>query len=221
MKWSTVKRLGERGRELQALVAAIPVAGETSADLARRLAALDAGPADVFSSIDGADELVALVDLARRAGASLADLEVAVAGAAPQAGDRAEVVALSAYVETALLVAIARTARSVVLASWDEATEIRTRLVALFDAAQERAADRYDAKHARELSSLAALVTRALVERARPLARVTTYDVPSRLPVVVLAHRLYQDSSRTRELLTQNRVVHPGFMPARGRALSE
>lgn len=108
------------------------------------------------------------------------------------------------------------------LRSHEEAQQLRRRLGLSFDVAIERAADAGRIAVLRQLRTMAAAVTRDLIERGRPLARMVTYQTAAPLPSVVLAWNLYQDAGRAGELEAENTaaLVHPAWMPVSGRALS-
>jgi prophage DNA circulation protein len=68
------------------------------------------------------------------------------------------------------------------------------------------------------LAKLRVAVVKDVSERGSRLARVGSVELPSTLPAVVAAHRIYGDATRADEIVARNRVVHPGFVPG-GRAL--
>lgn len=128
---------------------------------------------------------------------------------------------LFGLVESLACVEIARALASLDLASHDEATRLRARMRRLFDVAIERASEAGRVQVMRELRALHAAVTRDLIERGRPLARLVSYEVGVPLPAVVLAHMLYQDAGRTDEIRRENAGHdHPSFMPLAGKVLS-
>lgn len=105
--------------------------------------------------------------------------------------------------------------------SFDEASAYRARLGRAFDLTIERASDLGQTDLIRSLRQAQAALTRDLIERGRPLARLVAYETAVPLPSVVLAHRFYQDASRADELRAENAGTdHPSFMPMSGRAYS-
>lgn len=105
--------------------------------------------------------------------------------------------------------------------SYDEALGLRQRLGRAFDVTIERASDMGVVDLMRPLSEAQAALTRDLIERGRPLARLVRYETAVPLPAVVLAHRFYQDASRADEIIAENGGTdHPSFMPMSGRAYS-
>lgn len=91
----------------------------------------------------------------------------------------------------------------------DQAVEIRDRLLDELDRQQLTA----DPERYRLLARLGAeLVTemgRTSVSLA-PLARITP---PATLPALLLAHQLYGDARQAEQVVTRNRIAHPGFVP--------
>jgi len=105
--------------------------------------------------------------------------------------------------------------------SYDEAASLRQRLGRAFDVSIERASDFGALDLMRPLRETQAALTRDMIERGRPLARLVTYETAVPLPSEVLAHRFYQDPSRAEELRAENGATdHPAFMPMHGRAYS-
>lgn len=58
-----------------------------------------------------------------------------------------------------------------------------------------------------------ATVWRDLTTRARDSARLTTTTPSETMPALALAYDLYEDASRATDIVTRNRVRHPGFVP--------
>lgn len=202
------------------LAASAPQAsGEPAATLRRAVAAL-AGQAEAMVVSGDAAPLLAALNAARLAGAtidSLDRLRIRMASLQPS-GAAAQRVAT--MVARHVLVQEARLSRAQTFQSRDEALALQARLGTAFDAAEEAAADAMDTAAHRALLALHAAVTRDLVTRGRPLPTVVTYTRPTSLPAVVLAQQLYGDASRAAALVAENRVRHPLFMPTTGRALS-
>ena len=72
---------------------------------------------------------------------------------------------------------------------------------------------------------LRAAVVRDLVTRSMLLPQVVPYSFTRNYPSVVMAQRLYPDDAltedRSDELVAENKVIHPGFMPSYGICLSD
>jgi prophage DNA circulation protein len=89
-----------------------------------------------------------------------------------------------------------------------------------FSSAEETIADSGDVATYQSLIALHASVTRDLVNRGLQLPSLVSYSLPRSLPSLVVSLRIYGDSTHADELVAQNKVIHPAFMPASGIALS-
>jgi prophage DNA circulation protein len=149
----------------------------------------------------------------------------AVDPVAPTTGTRARQrdneIALAMLLEGVALAEIAEAVAILTLRSHDEAQALRARIVRLIDVTVERAADFGVGELLAPLREAKAKLSRDLVERGRPLARIVGYSTAVPLPSVVLAHRFYQNAGREAELVAENATDHPSFMPMRGRAYSQ
>ena len=56
-------------------------------------------------------------------------------------------------------------------------------------------------------------VNRYVLAESATASRLTTYTPGTTLPAVVLAYDLYEDASRSDELVRRNGLSHPGFVP--------
>jgi prophage DNA circulation protein len=158
--------------------------------------------------------------LARAAGATLLTMGRVRSGLI---AERPQTVAAVALVQAAIRFALQQEAAIVArteLRSRQDVEGLVGRMNAAFQAAEENAADDKDARAYRAVVALHAAVTRCLVERSRPLPRIVSYAFPSGSPVLALANRIHADAARAPELILENKVVHPAFMPSAGRALS-
>jgi len=127
--------------------------------------------------------------------------------------------ALLGFIEALSLAQIGECVARLDIASYDEARALRARLGRLLDVGIERASERGDVGTAMVMRSMLGALVRDLIERGRPLARLSRYDTALPLPAVVLAHELYQDAGRAGELMAENgQFDHPSFMPVSGRA---
>lgn len=89
-----------------------------------------------------------------------------------------------------------------------------------FNDAEETAADAMDQATFMALIKLHAAIVNFLVETARPLPRMLSYQFANPRPSLVLAYRLYDDAGRADEVRAENKIVHPAFCPRLGAALS-
>lgn len=114
--------------------------------------------------------------------------------------------------------AVASAARMVALALADDAMTasrartLRDRVLLLVDAELER--NDPPAPVAMALGQLRAAMARDVAARAELLRETSSYTPAAVLPAVVLAHRVYQDATRSDELVARNAVRHPAFVPA-------
>lgn len=69
--------------------------------------------------------------------------------------------------------------------------------------------------------ALAALLINHLSATERDLPRVIAYHLKDNSPALTVANRIYSDGSRAEELIAENKVVHPAFMPRDIIALSQ
>lgn len=94
----------------------------------------------------------------------------------------------------------------------------------VFDPAIETAADANASDVYQALIALQASVVQFLIETEQPLPRLVQYNAGRSLPSFALAMRLYADPSVVDKLADQlvgeNKVVNPAFMPITGVALS-
>jgi prophage DNA circulation protein len=89
-----------------------------------------------------------------------------------------------------------------------------------FNQTVEIAADDMDAGTYQVLIHLQGDVIQHLVDRGRLLPQIIDYSYPIVMPVLRMAQRAYADPSRYQELINENKIVHPGFMPQSGKMLA-
>ena len=114
----------------------------------------------------------------------------------------------------------ARLVAAIEFKSRDTVEIMLARMNDAFDEAEIFAADAVDAPSYRAVIELHAAVTRDLVSKSRPLARMVNYDFKDVIPSLWLANRLYGDASRSGELIDENHTIHPAFVQPVGRCLS-
>jgi len=105
--------------------------------------------------------------------------------------------------------------------SYDEARELRQKLIEEIDAEVLQAGDAGERGVYAALMTVKARAGEDLIARGGSLARLRAYETHQPLPALALAYRLYGDAGRAGELARRNRAVHPGFMPVRGQSLAE
>jgi prophage DNA circulation protein len=104
--------------------------------------------------------------------------------------------------------------------SRDQVEQIADAMNAAFSQTTEIAADDLDAGTYMALTRLHGDVTRHLVERGRQVPRVILYEHQQVMPALRLSQRAYGNGTRYRELINENHVVHPAFMPREGKMLA-
>ncbi|MFN3748205.1 MAG: DNA circularization protein [Sphingorhabdus sp.] len=100
--------------------------------------------------------------------------------------------------------------------SYQEAQSLRDALADLFDQSATAAADRGDDSHAATLDSLRRAMARDITARGATLARLFSYTPRATEPALVIANRIYGTTdieARTAEIVSRNKVRHPGFVP--------
>lgn len=109
-----------------------------------------------------------------------------------------------------VLLAQAVGASSLVTADvYDDAVGLRNVLTAALDAESLYASDStYTA-----LQTARSAVWKDLTDRSRDGARLTTRTPADTTPALVLAYDYYEDAERSDDVVTRNRLRHPGFVP--------
>lgn len=101
------------------------------------------------------------------------------------------------------------------------AQQILTTFVQLIDAEIIIAADNAESGAYDMLRTLRTAVVSDLSARGARLASLVSYSFNVRMPAIALAYRLYQDASRTRDLISRANAAHPLFMPTQFQALDQ
>jgi hypothetical protein len=118
------------------------------------------------------------------------------------------------------LAAEARIIATMSFRSRDQVEQIAAAMNEAFSQTSEIAADDLDAGTYMTLTRLHGDVTRHLVDRGRQLPRVILYNHPQPMPALRMSQQAYADPARYRELINENHVVHPAFMPREGKMLA-
>jgi prophage DNA circulation protein len=160
------------------------------------------------------------IDLARHCGATLAMMDrvrKAALAEAPEGLDAT--LAVNSMVRLTLAME-ARIVAYMSFASREEVDTIATAINAVFGQASEYAADNSDVATYMAIVRLHGDVTQHLAERGRVLPRVINYRFQIAMPSLRMAQRSYADPTRHAELIAENAVVHPAFMPREGKMLA-
>lgn len=128
--------------------------------------------------------------------------------------------AVSDLFARAAATAIARTSATYAPASADDASAARTAVLGPIEAVIGHAGDTGEDGVFQAFRTLRKTVVDDLGDRGASLARLSTVELPSSLPAVIVAQMRYLDSGRADELVTQADPIHPWFMPLAFKALS-
>jgi prophage DNA circulation protein len=129
--------------------------------------------------------------------------------------------ATSALLRRAALAAIGRVVATYVPASYDEAISTMTTVTGFLDAEILVAGDAGDDESYNALIALRQVVVAALTTSGATLPSLETFSFKAALPALVMANRLYQDATRSDELIQQANPIHPAFMPLTVNALAQ
>lgn len=116
--------------------------------------------------------------------------------------------ALHALVQRTAAIEAARAAAAIEYDSNDDALSVRDSIADQLDALMEGAPDDVFAA----LSDVRAAMVRDITTRGADLARIVSFTPTTTLPALVVAHALYGDAARDGEVITRNRLRHPGFV---------
>lgn len=216
--------LREAAALLKALLGSLgATAGGTSlaaADLRQTLGALDADAGTAIAAGTFATALAVCFENARLAGASFVAIDAVRRAAQTLTPSSAAAATVAGAGIQLALACQCRIVADTEFTSRDQIDSWRAILDAAFEAALDAASADFDHAVVVALTSLRAAVIRDLTSRARPLPQIVSYQFARRRPAPWIANRLYGDGGRADELIAENTVVHPLFMPASGRALS-
>ena len=104
--------------------------------------------------------------------------------------------------------------------SREEVERVTEAVNASFMQTTEIAADDCDQGTYMAMVQLHGTIIKYLADRGRQLPRIINYDYPMIMPALRMAQGAYQTPRRYQELIDENHVVHPAFMPAEGKMLA-
>lgn len=114
----------------------------------------------------------------------------------------------------------ARTITATEFVSRDDVEVMMATMKIAFDTARELAADASDSASYQALTFLAGALTSHLANISRPLPRMVTFKMAESMPSLVYSNRVYYVANRAEEIVAENHVIHPAFVPAEIRGLS-
>lgn len=118
--------------------------------------------------------------------------------------------AILALTRQALISQTAGTVALMDLPVYDDAIALKTSLVASIEIEASTASDSVYLP----LTNLRTAVHADMTAKLEGAARLKVINQKSIMPGLVLAHDLYEDVTRESEILTRNKIRHPGFVPA-------
>lgn len=181
---------------------------------------LDSADSNLRAGVMG-DALLNVFDLAFLAGATIPNMElVRLALTAQTPASPAAIAVTNIGIQMALAEEVKILANTTFTSSQDVDSALAA-ITAAFDSAVDFAADNHDPASYQALIGAHAAVVRDLTTRASPLPDMIKYSFGRVMTSHALANRLYGDASRCDELVSENKVIAPGFMPVSGLALSE
>lgn len=160
------------------------------------------------------------LDLARQCSASLSTLDRVRKAALAEVPVSFEATQTVLAIIRLTLACESRILASATFRSREEVEEIATALNAAFTQTTEVAADDLDQGTYLALTHLHGDVVQHLSATGRELPRVILYNYPMVMPALRMAQRAYTDPTRYQELINENHVVHPAFMPREGKMLA-
>lgn len=129
-------------------------------------------------------------------------------------------VALAALCRRYALAQLATTLTTYQPSSQNDANATLSNAISLFDSEISAAGDAGDDQSYVALRALRQAVVADLNSRGADLAVIAEFSFQAALPSLVLANRIYRDSTREPELVQQIEPVHPAFCPKSFQALS-
>ncbi|KYK43436.1 hypothetical protein A1D31_18635 [Bradyrhizobium liaoningense] len=194
--------------------------GPDASQLRHAVGAMMARAGELLASHGFSEAMRSCLDQARLAGATLTSM-----GEVRLAALEEKPVSLPATLTVLCIIRLclaqeARIVGEMVFTSRDDASNTATEITAAFSDAAEVASDNLDAGSYMAIINLQATVIKRLVDVGRSLPRVITYSYAGVMPALTMAQRAYSDADRAQELIDENKVVHPAFMPMTGRMLA-
>jgi prophage DNA circulation protein len=146
-----------------------------------------------------------------------------VYAASGQLGQAKQIVmdASSAAVRRCALAGLAQIVATYVPSSYDDAAVVRSTVLGLLDDEILIAGDAGDDSSYGALRALRQGIAADMAARGADLARLQAFSYRQPMPSLVLAQRIYQDPTRSDQLVAQANPIHPAFMPLNFRALSQ
>jgi hypothetical protein len=202
-----------------AMSAAVDLSGASGTAL-RRMCGMMVVDYNMLHQATFATVFAMILDLTRQCAATLVTTErIRLAALA----ETPESLLATQTVLTIVRLTLASQARILGAMTFASRDEVETLAMALNDAfwqTEEIASDDLDTQTYIALISLHGDVTKHLADQGRFLPRVILYSYQMVMPSLRMAQLVYADPTRSDELIAENAVVHPAFMPMTGKMLA-
>ena len=160
------------------------------------------------------------LDLARHSGATLVTMDRVRKAASTEAPSSLQAILVKLIIIRLTLATEARIIAFMKFRSRGQVEEIAEAVGRVFSEAIEVAADDEEAGPYMAMIQLHGDVIKHLADIGRQLPRVINYKYAMVMPSLRMAQRAYGDPLRGDELIAENNVVHPAFMPREGKMLA-
>lgn len=203
------------------LEAAVSAPGRDTAAVRRAVGNLIAYYDTYTSEGELANRLLACFSAATSVGTSIDGMERVLTVLLAEEGVLAGIP--TAFVEAAILFVLAQEARiltTMTFVSRDDVDAMSGRMRRSFEAGRDMAADDMESGIYLKIVDLAASVTRYLADTGRPLPRLINVALAP-MTALTISNRIYGTGERWNEIVKENRIVHPAFLPRELRVLSD
>ena len=147
------------------------------------------------------------------------NLPEVIGATAPRHVERANQAALQTLLLTGATAGLARIIADMDFASYDDAVALRDATADRLDRYALKIADQGDDAGAGAIDDMRRAIVRDVTARGGSLARIFRYEPLVSLPALVIAQRIYGDPARVidraDEIVSRNRITHPGFVPVK------
>ncbi len=202
------------GRIFDGLSVTIPsVAGSSGSDLRRQIGDLRAFAIDKLEDQTFSTELLNCFTAARLAGASRQSFEMLRQKLFAEVFTGPVTASIIYAAIVYCLGAESRLITAIIFKSRDDVDIMMKKMSAAFKTACDTAADEMDPQSYQTISASYAALMQFLSTTARPLPRMMKFELPLPFPALTAAMKMYQDPSRWEEIVGENHVVHPAFLP--------
>jgi len=197
-----------------------PLKGHLAADARRDVGIMVRNAVMLIVTGTFPEAIVTCANSIRLAGATLAGitaLRVAMSAEAPS------YLAGRSIVKATLLICLAQEARIIASTTFESRQDVNSVAAAValaYAPVEEIFSEWTDPSIFLALLRLHSDIVRYLTDAARPLPKMISYDFPITMPSLAMSNRIYGVGDRAEQLVLENKVVHPAFMPRAGQMLA-